>query len=574
MKGRALKRGRSTGRGWIVSALVPILAAAFLQVAAAADTPQSGAPVFTCTELEEDVRQLARILDSAHPDPYGRGGGRIAFHRRMQDALRAIPDSGMTASDFHDLLLPLVASVRDGHTGVWLPGVKSSPAPGLPFRFRVIGESLYVAQTPRSFQDRYWGAILESVAGVPFDELVSRQGNLRGYDNDYHNLKSLVKSLRTLGGLRNLLPLPGDGEVVEVGFLLPGGERLTWTGALTGGGIFPWEGPESAVEIPSVERTDLVYDFLDDRSGIALLRSESMMTYREAFEWLRAVGNWDDRRDKFARETFERYHGTEPPSDINRVIAGIPSATDLFRALFTDMKKRATKTLIVDLRHNGGGSSIIVNFLTYFLKGREGIVREFSDHYQIRRYSPLYFENSSRLSLEQVNRDRELLLRPGDYSFTSERAYRAERESPPPVSAEDLEWVTDNIGRETAFAEELKEGKFEAYYEPDNIVVLTSAETYSAGFDLAVKLYRMGAILVGTPSAQSGNCFIDAITSELNHSGIGISLSSKVQILFPEDEERGRVLMPDHRLTYEKLAELNFDPNAGLILALEVLATH
>ncbi len=296
-----------------------------------------------------------------------------------------------------------------------------------------------------------------------------------------------------------------------------------------------------------------------------------MMTYREAFEWFRHIGNWSDWRDKACRETYSRFHTSPPPADIDDVIAGIPSATGVFRDLFLEMKVRGTETLIVDLRNNGGGNSIIVNFLTYFIQGREGIVRGYSDHYQIRRYSSLYFENRTKITLETINEDREISLQAGEYSFISERAYLAELESSPPVSPENLEWVKNNIGQGTTFAEELQEGRFEAYYRPTNIVVLTSAETYSAGFDLAVKLYRMGAVIVGTPSAQSGNCFIDAITTELKNSKIGVALSSKVQVLFPEDESGGRELIPHHLLTYEKLVELNFDTNAELLLALEIL---
>ncbi|HEX7494396.1 MAG TPA: hypothetical protein VF346_09255, partial [Bacteroidales bacterium] len=33
--------------------------------------------------LIQDIRQLSDILEKSHPDPYSRGGGKIAFHERL-----------------------------------------------------------------------------------------------------------------------------------------------------------------------------------------------------------------------------------------------------------------------------------------------------------------------------------------------------------------------------------------------------------------------------------------------------------------------------------------------------------
>jgi len=65
--------------------------------------------------LIQDVRQLAQIVESAHPDPYIRGGGKIAFLRRLQKALGSIPQVGMTAEEFYKHLLPFIAALGDGH---------------------------------------------------------------------------------------------------------------------------------------------------------------------------------------------------------------------------------------------------------------------------------------------------------------------------------------------------------------------------------------------------------------------------------------------------------------------------
>ncbi len=70
--------------------------------------------------LIQDIRQLSNILETSHPDPYLRGGGKIAYHERLHKLMISIPDSGMTKSKFQKLLLPFVASVGDVHTRIYV----------------------------------------------------------------------------------------------------------------------------------------------------------------------------------------------------------------------------------------------------------------------------------------------------------------------------------------------------------------------------------------------------------------------------------------------------------------------
>jgi len=85
-------------------------------------------------------------------------------------------------------------------------------------------------------------------------------------------------------------------------------------------------------------------------------------------------------------------------------------------------------------------------------------------------------------------------------------------------------------------------------------------------------LYKLGAILVGVPSGQAGNCFGDVLMFKLNNTGISGQVSFKYMLTFPNDPEKGRVLRPNYELTYDKLASYGFDPNAEILLALEIAA--
>ena len=95
----------------ILLLLVPVLSLAE-KTAAQADS------LIARNLLIEDIRQLAAILEDTHPDPYLRGGGKIAFNRRLWSAIEAIPDRGMSREEFYLTVRPIIASVGDAHTQI------------------------------------------------------------------------------------------------------------------------------------------------------------------------------------------------------------------------------------------------------------------------------------------------------------------------------------------------------------------------------------------------------------------------------------------------------------------------
>ena len=105
---------------------------------------------------------------------------------------------------------------------------------------------------------------------------------------------------------------------------------------------------------------------------------------------------------------------------------------------------------------------------------------------------------------------------------------------------------------------------------PANVMVLSSPKTFSSGYTLMYYLYLAGAKIVGTPSAQEGNCFGEPFSFELKHSGLTCNISHKQFINFHNDPEMGRVLQPDFPMTYDKLKSYTFDPNAEILFALDV----
>jgi len=515
--------------------------------------------------LVQDTRQLAQIFETAHPDPYIRRGGKIAFHRRLQDTRRAIPEDGMKVKEFYKLLLPFVAALGDGHTNILLSQIQQPFAPGFPLGLGIVENILYITTVYDKNIKQILGAKLISLERVSFPELVKRQKSLHGWDNEYHNLSNLCRNLRTRDGLESLLPEWKDVKNIRTRLKSYSGEEKDYIIALPEKILTDPITSSSKIQLPSVEKIDFGYDFLDVKKKTALLRIDGMFSFRENFEYFNMMGvEWVKQ---YAARTYKKFHGASGPAKLEETIAGIPSATETFRSLVIDMRRAATKTLIIDLRKNSGGNSVMGYILNYFLYGNKATQSQ-DRGYSIKKYSDFYFNEYTEDNLAKINAGRTFALIKDDYNFKGELNFFDKNLYVKKRKKKNNEYPK----MMPSFMEEVKAGKYDGFYLPEKVLAVCSPGTCSSGYDLAVLLYKLGAILVGVPSSQAGNCFADIIMFKLNNTGIIGQVSFKYMLAFPNDPEKGCVLRPHFELTYNKLASYKFDPNAEILLALEIAA--
>ena len=507
--------------------------------------PATKPGAFIRQQLIEDTRELADILESTHPDPYSAGGGRIAFHRRLHQVLNAIPDEGMTRDEFFLLLRPFVAGVRDAHTN-FLYGydVDRARQDGVPLRLKVVEESLVVMGIAQPHADLL-GSRLVSVEGLPLAELVARQYRLRGIDNQYHALRELAdRSLRFRPYLRDLIPEWTDAGRVRVELRRPDG-RLAALEMRPPSRDASWATPPSRVALPVPRDGGFRKAFLQPPGGgkeIAFVRFTHMGGYRETRE----------QRDPILTK-----------------VARPPSATDSFRELVVEMKRRATQTLVLDVRGNPGGNSLISEILVYYLHGKETLLEMAGvgsgDHGAF-RYSRLYFTENPAESLAAINRGRAVPLVEGDYEFAWSYvdgrpiARRSGPDGEPPF--------VKFLRLSPTFRDEYDAGTYSGYYRPPKVIVLCDAGTLSAGFSVVVEFWRLGATTVGTPPAQAPNGYGSAARFRLRHTRLEGMVPTISAAHFPDDPSKAHVLPVDHLLTYERLASYGFDPDAEYLYAL------
>jgi len=495
---------------------------------------------FTKAELIADARQLAGIIEDTHPDPYKHIGGKISFHRHLWHVLEAIPDEGMTKNEFAALLCPFIAAIAEAHTEMY-SGESVNPAlpGGIPLKFDVAEQSLYVSAVPSEDKRKYLGAVLLAVENIPVDQLGERMRKLKPIDNEYHLLWQLSANYLWYGPyLQNLLPEWQDTHKINVTLRLVSGETSDVAFDLPVA-MAPLVEPSSKISLPMAGPSGLAWDFLGSDKKTAYVRIDHMKYFRETFEARNSLG-----LEQTPQATLD----------------SIPSATKFFRDLVQKLKDSGTQGLIVDLRQNYGGDALMADIMMYFLYGKEAVLNTRWNN--VTRLSKTYLDARKSVTLEGLSEGRTFPYAEGDYDFNEDYS---------DAVLSDASALAEGFAHSPTFYSEWQGEEYAGYYCPEQVIVLTRPWTFSAGFGAAVRLYRAGAVLVGTPSAQAPNSGGNAIRWQLDNTGLIGRVAQSYVLNFPDDSELARVLPVQYPMKLGWLASHYFDPNAEVLYALELI---
>ncbi len=517
--------------------------------------------------LVDDVRQLASILEITHPDPYFQGGGKVAFNRRMQDVIRTIPEDGLTQTEFYRHLCPFLASVGDGHTAFWPPYHLNDQSPGgIPLYFKAVENIMYVAAVVDSGHKHLIGSKLLSVENVSLEDLLKRQARIKGYDNEYQLMRYLGYdgSLWYDKLLSHLIP-EWRGGTIHVLLEDTEGQKIKLNAEPNKKGIDQLIMPETAVNLPSTEKSNYVYRFMDEEHKTVLLLIENMYTYRESFEMEMVIQN--SLREELAEYLYRKYNDEPPPASNKKLVAGLPSATDLCQELLKEMKKNQSENLIIDLRRNQGGNAFISTIFFYFLYGKEALI-SFSDKKSIfvKKYSPLFWKQYPNWNIDDINEHQPIELTKYDYDFSGypEKGENLSRE-------ESIRIIEEEASTTATFWEEYQSERYSGYYRPKNIIILCSPLTTSSGYAFMYDHWAAGGKLVGISSSQAGNACGAWVGFKLNYSRLKGGISHLYITHFRDNPKMGRTFRPDYEMTYDDLKSFDFDPNAEILFAMGLI---
>ena len=476
----------------------------------------------TKEELLQDYDYYFSQMEQIHPDPYAAFGGKEAFHqavRNLRDNLAKRDSLSLDEMKFEGNVL--LSTLHDGHTNMgWAEIPKTMPDAFVPLRFRVIPDGIIVHGALPEWKSLI-GAYVREVGDLPLDSVLMRIDHISTTENLFGQYKMASGFIRYNNTVKLLFP-NFDGKQLSMKFRLVNGRDTIVSLPFYPNGP-RWDSFIHASEDSRFPKGNFEYRFIDDQKQTMVIRINQVISADIPDKSLRA--------DKDTTETEE-----------SRVIVA-----DVFARMLREMQAASSTRLIIDLRGNGGGWTPIMYAAFYELFGQRFFDTDMSFLYAT-KLSEMYLKKNS-ITLEQFNRQRGTNFGLGD--FCVERK---------------IESLDEFLCADMSL---LKALNSRPIYTPKEIYVVTDEHTFSAAFHITYMMWRMGAKVVGVPSSQAPNTFMEVTPFNLPNSGLECCVSNSLQHCFPDNDPRAKVFTPDIQLSYDDYRKYNFSKDAELLYLIE-----
>ena len=389
--------------------------------------------------LLQDYDYFFCQLEQIHPDPYSAFGGKDEFDtavKQLRDEL-ASRDS-MTLNEMQVEVTRLISALHDGHTYI---GHNNTPKKvedqWVPLKFKVIPEGIIVnGYTPEL--ESLKGAMLREVEGEALESVLDRLDKLVVSENRYGLMGNACRNIGNTNTLQQLFPT-FNKEQVSMRFRMANGKDTLVSLPFYPNGPF-WENIVWTSTDERFPHKNFEYRFIDDSKQTMVMCINSIVSAD--------IPNLES-------------YGLE--SDV--IVANV------FAKMLHEMKAANSPRLIIDLRGNGGGWTMIMYAALYELYGKRFMDTDLGMHFATKVSDGWLKKNNT--SLEQLNQDRGTSLKMGDFIEQSSS-----------ISSFDLFMCADKTFLEA------QEG--EPIYTPREIYVATDVQTFSAAFHTAYMLWKMG----------------------------------------------------------------------------------
>ena len=503
-----------------------------------------------------DFRYFLHQLETTHPDPYTNYGGKAFFHRAASETYWGLKDDSVTTrEELCWRIRAFLAPLSDGHTQIHFPETQGSFSL-VPIRFKAVGDGLFIRRLPDEHQQLI-GSRLVGIENVQTKDLCEEMMKIYPAENEIGKLANIcghghqpVVLGRIIPGLRQ--------DTISYHLMTPEGNFVRLPLALIP--VEQWKEWNSEVISPMDNRfptENLTYTFADKQKNTMYFRSTSIMA-RDNIEYMYQAGMnyYDD-----LKYCYDKVYHRPMPSDTLKAIASLPSFSEEFEKMLQLMKRNKSENLIIDLRGNGGGWTPITYPTLYQLWGDGYLQKNFQNHLY-RLLSPLYMQKLN-MTLEQFNARYHTNYEFGDYTFfeSDEKTQAVTDETRTRFVSNSMSCIQDKLAKQNG----------QPVYTPKHIYVLADADTYSAAFHYMFYLWKMGAKIVGVPSSQAPNTFMEVTPFTLPRTNLEGSISNSLQLFLPADDPCAKQLTPDILLTYDDYKRYNFDNQAEVLFLLDYI---
>lgn len=500
--------------------------------------------------LKSDFYDFIKLLEETHPDPYSSYGGRVFFHKEVKKYIDSIPSTGMNLEEFSEIISKFISKLEDGHTSVWKNNHNSNLVneKKCPLRFKVASDGLFINSSINEF-NRYKGARLISINEIPLEKLLEKVSQIRAAENIYGQYSLLRNVISNFNRLRMIIPSIDDKVIFKV---QQGKEKKDLRVQYKNIDSGEYENFESRINLP--EKSAINYKYIEKEIMLFTLKT---VNSRESLKNMQknALNKYTDM---MLNDFYSKYMEIKKPDSVEKAIEMMPSIVESFNNMLVEMRKNKTKNLIIDLRGNTGGMTYNIYPTLLMLFGDEFLHKNMEDE-SIRRISPLLLDKYG-MDLDSFNKAYNTNYKMGDFTIEESEFSAAKNKA-------SLLSLIYNYYDST----EVNKLNGKPVYKPDNIYVLTNEDTFSAGFHFAYYLWKMGAKIVGVPSSQAPNAFMEMTEFNLPRTNLKGSISNSIQIFFPFTDKRAKIFYPDYQMDNNLYGDYKFDPNAEIIYSKDII---
>ncbi|TVQ87467.1 MAG: hypothetical protein EA393_10665 [Bacteroidetes bacterium] len=419
---------------------------------------------FSRQQLNADLDSMYVFIHELHPDMFAYTSQQ-EFENKLEYARQQLSDS-MNIFEFYNVIAPVVALLGDGHTSVYFPH-NQLREPGIrifPFSVMVNYRDSSVVTT-RDFSQPLSGlpdgAELLSINNRDIKDLVGKMMARISGEKDFFKAAMLNRIFQGL-----LFAMFAEEDFI-VDYYYDGKHAQISIDGLSVSDINASRGTQTATVRP-----DYSISF-DEENNIAII---DFLSFR----------------------------------DEERMRAFLDSA-------FTLIHERGIGDLIIDIRQNSGGSSMVGDEFFQYI-------------------SPVPFQQFGGVIVKVSERMKNYFLEHRNFNYP------------------------DSVGIRTYFEENLKELRENPLRFNGNIVLLTSNFSFSsaAGFSWAFKHFEMGTV-VGEETGGLAVCFGDVIPQLLPNSGLQMGVSHKKFYQFGATDENVHGTIPDYEVPAKEAMDFAID---------------
>lgn len=475
------------------------------------DNQQKGKALSKAEQLQ-DYDYFFGKLEEIHPNSYDAFGGKTEFSKAvglLREKLAA--EDSLTLNNMQFEVTKLLSVLHDGHTNMGYPEMpKKTTNAWIPLNLKVIRDGFVVDGWLPQFAFLK-GARLQEIEGVPLETLLERLDKIHVTENRYGLLGKACNSLCHNNSLRQILPGFVRDSLGMRFRLSNGGDTLVYVPFYPNGDV--WKKFVKSPQDSRFPKKNFEFRFADDKSQTMVMCINSITSAD--------IPNYKDS-EVIVAEAFDK--------------------------MLREMKAAKSKRLIIDLRGNGGGWTMIMYAALYQLYGERFLKTDMGMNFSV-KISEEYLKKNNT-TIEQFNKANGTSLGIGDFF-----------DEPTGIdNMDNFMCANKNI---------LKELKGKPVYTPKEIFVVTDQWTFSAAFHLAFMMHKMGAKIVGVPSGQAPNTYMECTLFSLPNSGQQCSVSNSIQRCYPDGDKRAQVFTPDIELSYDDYRKFDFNRDAELLYLLK-----